>query len=131
MFEHEMLENTEGFVNIEDTDDNVFREMLTYIYTAQIPNSKDYVFGLLPLAEKYQLDHLKAMCAMYLLNNITVENVSNVLILADLYRLTKLKAKAFVFMNANRKKVTATDGYKLLAVSHQHLIVECYEACDD
>ena len=129
MFEHEMLEKAEGFVDIVDTDENVFKEMLTYIYTEEIPNLKHSVLDLLPVADKYQLDHLKAACATYLLKNLTMENILNVLILANRHCLTQLKAEAIAFVNTHKKEVIATDGYKLLATSDPHLIVECYEAC--
>ena len=104
MFEHETLENAESFIHIMDTDDNVFKEMLTYIYTGQIPNLEDTVFDLLPLADKYQLDHLKAACAAYLLQNLTTENVLNVLILVNRHCLTQLKAKAIAFSSTRIRR---------------------------
>ena len=128
MFEHEMSENAGGFVDIVDADNEVFKEMLTYIYTEQAPNLKDMAFGLLPIADKYQLDKLRDMCSVYLGNNLTAENVSDVLILADLCQCTKLKAKAIAFINTHGKSVIATEGYKSLTKLHQHLIVECHQA---
>ena len=105
MFEHKMSENADSFVDIVDTDNEVFKEMLTYIYTEQAPNLKDTAFGLLAVADKYQLDKLKDMCSIYLGDNLTTENDSDVLILADLHQCTKLKAKAIAFTSKRRRRV--------------------------
>ena len=128
MFEHEMLENVTSFVNITETDNKVFKDMLTFIYSDQAPNLKDTVFGLLPMADKYQLDALKDTCATYLRNNLTTENVVDVLILADLYRSIELKEKAIAYINKHGVKITATEGYKSLVMSHPHLIGELHQA---
>ena len=128
MFENEMLEKAESFVSIPDIDDEVFEDMLQYIYTGKIPNLKKTVFGLLPAADKYQIEKLKIMCEIYLYNNITTENVSDIMILADVYRSLKLKAKALNFINSNATKVIPTYGYESLCESHPHLINECYRA---
>ena len=128
MFEKEPLEESKGSFIINDIDVVTFNEMMYYIYTDKIPDFKTTVFSLLPAANKYQLVKLKTMCEIYLYNNLTMENVTNVLILADANSSTKLKAKAIEFINANPKEVIATDGYKSLTKSHPHLLDECYQA---
>ena len=129
MFENEMLEKTEGLVTIVDISNEVFKEMLQYIYMGKEPNFKETdVLGLVSAADKYQLDELKLMCERYLWNNLTTENVSDVLILADAHHTTELKAQAIKFINRHTKEVFATDSYKMLRKLHQHLVVDCYEA---
>ena len=129
MFENEMLEKTEGLVTIVDVSNEVLKEILQYIYTGKEPNfEKTDVFGLVSAADKYQLDELKIMCARYLWNNLTSENVSDILILADAHHATELKAQAIKFINGHTKEVFATDSYTILRKLHQYLVVDCYEA---
>jgi speckle-type POZ protein len=47
-------------------------------------------------------------------NNLAVESVVNVLILADLHQATDLKVKCIEYISANIDQVQATDGWKLL-----------------
>ena len=54
---------------------------------------------LLAAADKYALERLKIMCEEALCNNLSVENVSEVLILADRHSAEQLKAKAIEFIN--------------------------------
>ena len=127
--EHTPLNKSDGdFVTIQDIDLKVFKDMLRYMYTGQLPNFEETVLGLLPAADQYDLDELMTACSIYLYNNLTTENVSDVLILADFYDLAKLKAKAIEFINTHGKIVIATNGFNLLYVYHQHLIFECYQA---
>ena len=128
MFQHEMLEKVQNKVTIDDIDCKVFQELLRYIYTGKVPNFKDTVFELLPAADMYQLDKLKIMCEVYLYNNLTNENIADVLVLADAHCSTKLKTKAVEFINTNSKEVIVTEGYKILPRSFPHLLDECYQA---
>ena len=48
---------------------------------------------------QYDLDRLKVMCEEALCSNLTVDNVCDVLILADMHSATQLKAQALDFIN--------------------------------
>ena len=128
MFAHGMLEKAEGFVTIEDIDNKVFKEILRYIYTGQVLHLEETVFGILSAADKYHLNELMALCATYLCNHLTSDNVSDVLILADAHCSEKLKAAAITFINTHGESVIVTSGYKSLLSSYPHLIAECYQA---
>ena len=61
MFEHDMQESSNNKVEVNDVDPEVLKEMLTYMYTDQVPNMKSVACSLLYVADKYQLDQLKAL----------------------------------------------------------------------
>ena len=128
MFNHEMLENTENIVTINKFDDKIVKEMLRYIYTGKTPNFKETVFDLLPAADHYQLDELKTMCEIYLCNNLSVDDVMEIMVLADAHGSTKLKEKAIKFFNEHPKPIIATEVYKAVRMSHPNLMLECFEA---
>ncbi|KAG7266182.1 hypothetical protein CRUP_011413 [Coryphaenoides rupestris] len=55
--------------------------------------------NLLAAADKYALERLKVMCEEALCNSLSVENVADTLILADLHSAEQLKAQAIDFIN--------------------------------
>merc|ERR1712083_449340 len=74
-------------------------DMLRFIYMGKAPNLDSMAADLLAAADKYALERLKVMCEEALCNNLSVENVSEVLILADRHSAEQLKAQAIEFIN--------------------------------
>lgn len=50
-------------------------------------------------SHQYALERLKVMCEEALCSNLSVENVADILILADLHSAEQLKAQAIDFIN--------------------------------
>lgn len=61
--------------------------------------------SLPPLPPQYALKRLKVMCEEALCNSLSVENVADTLILADLHSAEQLKAQAIDFINRQVSKV--------------------------
>ncbi|KAK3751856.1 hypothetical protein QZH41_009661, partial [Actinostola sp. cb2023] len=99
MFEHEMTESRKGRVEISDIDPDVFSEMLKFVYTGNTPQIQGMAEDLLAAADKYDLERLKVMCEEALCNNLTVDNVCDVLILADMHSAKQLKGQSLDFIN--------------------------------
>ncbi|OCT61035.1 speckle-type POZ protein-like [Xenopus laevis] len=146
MFEHPMQESRKNRVYIRDVDPEVFKEMMRFIYTGGAPHLDKMADKLLAAADKYALERLKVMCEESLCNNLTVENVADVLILADLHSAEQLKAQAIDFINRcsvlgqlgckDRKNcnsnqtmdIMETAGWKSMIKSHPHLVAEAFRA---
>ena len=129
MFEHEMAEKISNTVKITDIDHQVFEEVLRYIYTGKTSSLTDEIaMELLVAADKYELDRLKIICEVFMGKNITKNNVTNILIVADAHRSILLKTRAIEFINRNRKDVKDTKGYKSMLKLHPQFIEECYNA---
>ena len=108
-------------------------------------------------ARRYALERLKVMCEEALCTGLTIDNVSDVLILADLHSAEQLKAQVeisftIVFGNhennlerylldknpllqaiefINNRHVTdvvETAGWKQMVATHPHLIAEAFKA---
>ncbi|NWS43041.1 SPOPL protein, partial [Probosciger aterrimus] len=96
---------------------------------------------------QYALERLKVMCEEALCSNLSVENVADILILADLHSAEQLKAQAIDFINRqcsvlrqlgckdgkNWNSNQATDimetaGWKSMIHSHPHLVAEAFRA---
>ncbi|XP_071978340.1 speckle-type POZ protein-like [Engystomops pustulosus] len=146
MFEHEMEESKKNRVDITDMEPEVFKEMMGYIYTGKAPNLEKMADNLLAAADKYALERLKVLCEEALCNSLSVENVADVLILADLHSAEQLKAQAIDFINrcsvlrqlgckdgknwngSQAMDVMETDGWKSMIQSHPHLVAEAFRA---
>uniref|UniRef100_A0A8C4WYP3 Speckle type BTB/POZ protein like n=1 Tax=Eptatretus burgeri TaxID=7764 RepID=A0A8C4WYP3_EPTBU len=99
MFKHEMEETKKNRVEIKDVEPEVFKEMLRFVYTGRAPNLEKMADDLLAAADKYALDRLKVMCEEALCVNLSVENVADTLILADLHSAEQLRAHSIDFIN--------------------------------
>ncbi|CAG0892273.1 unnamed protein product [Cyprideis torosa] len=128
MFEHDMEERKYGRVEITDVDQEVLQEMLRYIYTGKASNLEKMADDLLAAADKYALERLKVMCEESLSGSLSVENVSDILILADLHSAEQLKTQAIDFINAHPTDVMETQGWKQMIANHPHLIGEAFRA---
>ncbi|XP_053117462.1 speckle-type POZ protein-like isoform X2 [Hemicordylus capensis] len=128
MFEHEMEESKKNRVEINDVDPEVFKEMMRFIYTGKAPNLDKMADNLLAAADKYALERLKIMCEEALCSNLSVENVADILILADLHSAEQLKAQAIDFINSQATDIMETAGWKSMIHSHPHLVAEAFRA---
>ncbi|XP_024871354.1 protein roadkill-like isoform X2 [Temnothorax curvispinosus] len=126
MFKSEMTEKRNN-VKIEDMDFETVREMLQFIYTGKV-EKLEKMPNLLYAAEKYELKNLKVICEKILGTRLTIENVAKILILADLCRADYLKAQVLDIIKTHLTDVLNTEGYKSLANSHPHLMLETLQA---
>ncbi|XP_053453548.1 speckle-type POZ protein-like isoform X3 [Nycticebus coucang] len=146
MFEHEMEESKKNRVEINDLDPEVFKEMMRFIYTGKAPNLDKMADNLLAAADKYALERLKVMCEEALCSNLSVENVADTLVLADLHSAEQLKAQTIDFINrcsvlrqlgckdgknwnsSQATDIMETSGWKSMIQSHPHLVAEAFRA---
>lgn len=133
-------------MEINDLDPEVFKEMMRFVYTGKAPNLDKMADNLLAAADKYALERLKVMCEEALCSNLSVENVADTLVLADLHSAEQLKAQAIDFINRcsvlrqlgckdgknwNNNQATdimETSGWKSMIQSHPHLVAEAFRA---
>ncbi|XP_065204070.1 speckle-type POZ protein-like [Planococcus citri] len=101
MFKNDMQESQTNHITITDMEQEIFEEMLQYIYTGKMPNLHEWAFELLPAADKYDLEGLKNACERLLLTKISAENACKILVLADMHNAEELKAHALRFIKEN------------------------------
>lgn len=113
MFKHEMIEAKQNQVTITDVQPKVFAELLRFIYTDSVKDLDTMALELLQVADKYDLEKLKALCEKALLGGISEETAINMLITADLYRAEQLKQSTIGFIERNGS-VMDSEGWKNL-----------------
>ncbi|XP_051173141.1 speckle-type POZ protein-like [Leptopilina boulardi] len=114
MFTHQMKENITNNVQIEDTDPDVFKEMLNYIYMGKVENLNSMAFDLYELANKYEITKLQIICEESLENCLDVDNVTFILEFADRHNSVNLKNECIKYINEKFDEVRNTESYKNL-----------------
>ncbi|XP_044409016.1 uncharacterized protein [Triticum aestivum] len=103
-------------VKIDDMKANVFRALLTFIYTEEIPKfeiadktddtkedetEQDWLLQLLEAAERYDLQWLKSICEEKLGNTIREDTVADIIVVAERRRCPWLKAACLDFIETH------------------------------
>lgn len=112
MFEHNMRENRENVVKIDDFCYDVMKELFRFIYTQKVENLEILASDLLAASNKYELDDLKNTCEKVLIRNLSIENVIDYFVLADHHQAHELRNSVNQFFLTNTKAVLSSDKFK-------------------
>ena len=112
MFEHSLRETATNCVTVSDIDPEVFKELLTHVYTDRSPNLNKCAVSLLYAAEKYQLERLKSLCEQNLSYRLQVDNAAEMLVLSQTYGAKQLKRNALKYILEHRNEVRKTKGWE-------------------
>ena len=113
-------------IEVDDVDQEVFAEMLTFIYTGDLKKEKvltEKASELLEAADMYQLDLLKEVWEEKLCSILNVKNSVEFLVLGDLYQAPKLKNMALSLLRTKKSKIEDSNVYKNLFSRRQDLEV--------
>ncbi|GBO08625.1 Speckle-type POZ protein [Araneus ventricosus] len=125
MFTKDMKEAINSTVVIEDLDLETVRRLLLYMYTDTI---RDYqwenVKKLYFAADKYEILSLKRRCVSFLKTNLSVSNVSEILVLADLHQDGELKSAALDFISEYDSAVFTSEEWQELEKNNSSLAVQ-------
>ena len=117
--EADKINSTIEIINI---DIEVFEEVLRYIYTGKISGlTVEMAMKLLVAAERYDLNRLRIMCEVFIDENVTKDNVIDILIIAGTHKSIRgmMQAKKFIDMYFGSVKKTNT--FRSLCKSHPGL----------
>ena len=109
MFTHDMEESRSGRIEIKDLDVDTMDSMLSYIYSGKIGHMDGKEGMLLAAGEKYNLPGLKALCENVLSRDMNIDNVLDMLLVADLHKAANLKALALKFIVENAQEIVSQD----------------------
>ncbi|GJN05394.1 hypothetical protein PR202_ga23015 [Eleusine coracana subsp. coracana] len=124
-------------ITVEDMEPDVFKALLTYIYTDSLPSMDDLegadkeemVKHLLVAADRYGMERMKLECESVLCESLDVDRVAATLALADQHHCNGLKDVCIEFMNSSNRMddVVATQGYKDLKRSCPAVVIDVLE----
>ena len=99
----EILEN--------DIDSDSMEQLLFYIYQGKVTESKMLNTDLLMAADKFMVNGLLDLCVKYLKSNLSLENVLDVLVKAELTNQKALFDSASRFVRTNTGCLKKTSAY--------------------
>ncbi len=117
MFQIDMIEKSTNIVEIPDVSPEVFKTVLSYIYTGQVNKflSLEETISMMITAGKYNLDHLKGLCENRLPISLNITNAAHILAVAENLSCSKLKCEAIKFITQSNEicgEVIKTEGWK-------------------
>lgn len=125
MFNHDTKENKTGEVSIIDVDKSTMETILIHMYTGDIDNpTTENVLHLYAAAEKYDIKDIKEICSEFIIRNLSVEWVCDVIKFAELYQEEEIGRSAREFFKENARKVLKTEKWKTFAKENHAISVE-------
>ncbi|XP_014210610.1 speckle-type POZ protein-like [Copidosoma floridanum] len=127
MFTHDMKENKESRIDIEDFDGKTLKAMLDFIYTGNFDEDGCEISNLFVVADKYAIDNLKNWCEHKLIKSLKVDNAITYLVLSDKCNSMNLKDELLKFIVVHINDVLKTNSFKNLKFVQPHLLEEILE----
>ncbi len=128
MFQHELQEAKTRMVQIDDIEPGVFKRLLSYMYDGQIGSlddeDEDFVRQLLMAADKYCSDEVKDICERRLQSLIAIENVLDILVLAERHSCSRLYQAALDFAGKRRQQICFQPHWKEIISKHPSICLE-------
>ena len=119
----------DDIININDCDPEPFLELLRFIYYDQVHLTKTNALDVLYLADKYIIPFLSKECVNFLLDNVTTENVLEVLSASLCLNEKRLEKHCWSILSRKTKEILQSDSF--LDIDHMLLIKILKKDCLD
>lgn len=126
---HNSKEAQEGVIEISDFTFDVLYEMIRYMYCDEVLKVDETVLDLLHAGNKYDLPGLVNITQFHLLKNITLDNFTGVVSVADALNLTELKVAAINFIVNNHETILKSPSWKSFKENNLQLYAGIMEDC--
>lgn len=114
MFQSNMKEKSSNVLEICDMEPAVVSDMLEYLYAGKPLRINELAKDLLYAANKYELPLLFTMCENELILSLTVENVAEIISLADQYQASNLEKFCLKLIQSRSVEIYKSEGWKKL-----------------
>ncbi|XP_049801009.1 speckle-type POZ protein-like [Schistocerca nitens] len=106
-----LLRRGKELIFISDMPVDVVQQLLTFLYTDEVPQLQSVAPQLLVLADRYELHVLKEMCEQHLVKDLCVENTVPYCVLALRYSCPHLRKAAIEYFARNALPVLGSQGW--------------------
>ncbi|CAB3984990.1 BTB POZ domain-containing 6-like [Paramuricea clavata] len=100
-----------SIVHLSDTNEESLEQFLRFLYTEECTLTADNVVAIMYLAQKYIIPLLNKKCVNFLLENLNLENVLDVLEQAVRFDEKELETRCWNVIEYNTRKVVASDSF--------------------
>jgi len=130
LFKSGMKESLAKEIKIEE-DPALVKDLLKYIYTGLPPKNLDEIaIGLLPLADKYQVNDLRESCISELYRIVNKKNVIDILLLAENLNLPGLLRYCVPIFQVWAELLKSTAHWSKLRV-YPELLLKLLQLCNE
>jgi BTB/POZ domain len=98
-------EGSSKTAHINDTEPEVFRQMLRYLYTGKVLRMNELAVPLLQAADYYLIDSLKKKCENYLGSELTLGNLFQSLRVAEKCSASELLESSFEYLRRHKEEI--------------------------
>ncbi|XP_049853875.1 speckle-type POZ protein-like [Schistocerca gregaria] len=106
-----LLRRGKELILIPDMPVDVVQQLLTFLYTDEVPQLQSVAPQLLVLADRFELHVLKEMCEQYLVEDLRVENTVPYCVLALRYSCPHLRKAAIEYFARHALPVLGSQGW--------------------
>ncbi|PAA92725.1 hypothetical protein BOX15_Mlig026858g2 [Macrostomum lignano] len=126
MFAHRCKESSSNRVDICDTSPETWRHVMRFLYTGNmgVEHRVEDLAEILKVADKYEVNSLKAACADLLARQICFDNFEEILLLAHMHKAAGLKQACCQFMKHSAQRVVCKPEWEELQKSWPDLTSE-------
>lgn len=129
MFNHDTKEKQTGEVAIVDVAASAMEDILQYMYTGDIDNpTTENVLPLYAAAEKYDITDVKKICSEFVLRNLSVEWVCDVIEFSELYRDEKIRLHVREYFAENVRQIIKTEKWKMFVKENHDISIELLQS---
>ncbi|XP_046656712.1 TD and POZ domain-containing protein 1-like [Daphnia pulicaria] len=123
MLQSDFVESKTRIVNIADSEMDVFKEMLVYLYTGKAPKltENNFTQSVYEVADKYGVKSLQDDCVNLLVTQLSNNNAMEVLVWAQFHSLSKLFEKALRFIAKNSEELCSQPAWLDFMKDHPKL----------
>ncbi|KAI9223148.1 hypothetical protein BC828DRAFT_376623 [Blastocladiella britannica] len=119
-----MTEATTHSISIPNITPAVFESLLSFLYVGRCELSYKNVFPLYRAADQYQLHDLKTAVEEYLVAELSLDNVGNILLDSDEHHVTPIRSYAIDLAIKEFDDVSVTISFLTNVVPRQDLLLE-------
>ncbi|KAF8777732.1 TD and POZ domain-containing protein 4 [Argiope bruennichi] len=125
MFTTDLKDKPTDFIEIKDLDDDIVLRMLLFFYTESLDDVQwDMAMKLYHAADVYQIQRLKFKCSSFLLENLIVSNVGDLLLLAHDHHDNKLKSVVADYICIYDEEIFNSDEWAAFSEAYFQLAFE-------
>ncbi|RWS23604.1 Speckle-type POZ protein B-like protein [Leptotrombidium deliense] len=124
-----LIESNTSMIQIDDLSGDALEKMLRFIYSDEVLDDDSIDCEYLLAAHKYDLPLLTAKYGASLAKKANIENCIHLLILGEMTDCDELREPLLNFVALNRKEISATNGWLLLAKERPELLAKVVSMC--
>ncbi|GBN44968.1 Speckle-type POZ protein B [Araneus ventricosus] len=119
MFDHDMKETVNKKVEIVDMDADTLDQFLLFLYSETLEDLQwNRATKLLYAANKYQVESLKKECSSFLMSHLSLPNVCEALVLADLHQDEQLRTRCQDYIFENASEIFSSKEWEIFTVGN-------------